>query len=124
LDVRLLDDAFNFMTPKEASKLTYDFKEGRTNDLQEFLRKASPREIQEFIHGIAAHAGSSYFNWARVALDIGLAEDTAKTAAKLERFTRWLVALTFALLLLTAFLCYDAYAYHKSIDFTHQSTNK
>ena len=45
-----------------------------------------------------------------------LADESAKSAAKLERFTRWLVGLTVALLLLTAFLCWDAYESHKHID--------
>jgi hypothetical protein len=53
-----------------------------------------------------------------------VAEQQAKSADKLERFTRWLVYLTFALFLLTAFLCYDAYSHRQSENLTHQSTTK
>ena len=41
-----------------------------------------------------------------------VAEQQAKSAEKLERFTRWLVILTLALLIFTGFLCYDAYSLH------------
>ena len=84
-------------------------------------------KITEIISRMKQQRGPSYVT---VQLsDLGelmalVAEQQAESAAKLERFTRWLVALTFALLILTAFLCYDAYAYHKSVDFTHQSTTK
>jgi type VI protein secretion system component VasF len=57
-------------------------------------------------------------------IQFAIAEEQAKSAAKLERFTRWLVALTVALILLTAFLCYDAYTHHQSVDFSKQSTTK
>jgi hypothetical protein len=53
-----------------------------------------------------------------------VARKQAESAAKMERFTRWLIGLTIALILLTAYLCYDAYANHERIDFGHQSASQ
>jgi hypothetical protein len=130
------------MTAKEAAKLTLQFGDGQANKILDYIRAAPAAELQEFMHGIQAHADSSYFNWARTALDIriseattqqaetlrqqvatlvGIAEAQRVLAAKLDRQTNKLIRLTWGLmiltlglLLLTMYLGYDAYLKRKS----------
>ena len=88
------------MTAKEAAHLT-STGDNRADEVLDFIRGASAAELQEFMHGIQAHAGSSYFNWARTALDIRLADEQVMSARKLERQTQQLIYLTWGLVALT-----------------------
>jgi hypothetical protein len=121
------------MTAKEAARLTHDLGGNHTHEIQEFIRQALPAELQEFMHGISAHTGNVYFNWARTALDIRVAENLEKQTERLENqmvelvgiaaeqkrlaleldrmtkklinLTAWLKWLTIALVFLTCILC-------------------
>jgi hypothetical protein len=88
------------MTPEEAARET-NLPLGNTQAGKEFLLTASPRQIQRFIHNIAPREYNHFFNLAKVALDIQLAEEHARiakeqseSAAKLEQHTITLVNLT------------------------------
>ena len=84
------------MTPKEAAQ--FASPPVQRDKVREFLLTASIKEIQEFIHLIPAMDYIQEFNIARVALDVKISEEAAKSASKLERFTWWLVCLTGALI--------------------------
>jgi len=81
------------MTPQEAA-VSSDEKKAI-----DWLVDKSPRQIQEFLH--ECRLDGQYqrrASIARIALDIRLAEDAAKSASKLERFTFWLIVLTVVLI--------------------------
>ena len=82
---------------------------------QTWLAEATPREIQTFIHCTSTDPYSRDYQVARTALDVRISEDAAESAKKMERYTRWLIALTWAIIGLTAFLCIDAYFSHHDI---------
>jgi hypothetical protein len=116
------------ITPKEAATLVDWPNPSRKHEIGEFVLSASARDLQLFVHSLNMDAMTTdsreWQNRARMALDIRIAEDAAKSAAKLERFTKWLVFLTIALILLTAFLCYDAYTNHHGADFSNYCPTK
>jgi hypothetical protein len=72
------------------------------DQIKAFLRNASARDIQTFIHGLNTGAQPQFFGLARVALDIRLAEDAEKTARNVVALTWGLIALTLALLVFAA----------------------
>jgi len=84
--------------------------------------KASEAESQSW---------SRFIAWRAARLQVILAGEQAKSAEKVERQTNKLIGLTwaivifsFALFLLTAYLCYDAYRNHQNHNFTNQSTTE
>ena len=64
---------------------------------QEWLASATPREIQGFIHSTSTDPYSRDYQVARTALDVRISEEAADSAKKMESYTVWLIALTFAL---------------------------
>jgi hypothetical protein len=109
------------ITPEEAAKLTYDFALHKDDaKVKSFILEASPRQLQEFIHLITADSTSSYFNWARVALDIRLAEESERTAIRLERHTKHLLVITYLLTAITVGLLVLAYFQMKHDDHPNQ----
>jgi hypothetical protein len=84
------------MTGKEAANVNEASPGGREQIL-DFLTTAPARELQQYIHNISVDAYSHWYQRARTALDIRLAEDAGRTADKLARFTRWLICFTVAL---------------------------
>jgi hypothetical protein len=81
------------MTPKEAAHAANTGASG----VQEFLVFASPSELEEFCHGLDAVGHGRWFHLGRIALDVRIAGEQAESAKKLERYTRWLIGLTVAL---------------------------
>jgi len=105
------------MTAQEAANACGAAKASPDNpEIEAFLKTASARELQDFIHLIQIVDRHRYFFLARVALKVRLSEDAAKSAAKMERYTRWLIFFTIALIFLTAYLCFDVYRNHHSAD--------
>src|SRR5437879_3736086 len=94
-------------TGKEIASVS-DASPGGKAEMDDWLFTASPREIQQYIHSISIDAHNSKYQLARIALEIRLAEDAADAACILERHTRKLICLTWALLALTAFLLVSA----------------
>jgi len=87
------------ITPKEAaSLLESNIDDQNTRAINDFLRNASARDIQEFIHNI--HEQSGYIQRARTALDIRLAEDSEITSRRIVHLTWALLAVSVALLAL------------------------
>lgn len=107
------------MTPKETADLANgpNFA-GREKQIQEFLFSASPQDLQDFIHRIPMYSttGKIFFDYARTALDIRLAENAKDTADKLlvvvaaqkqiaeesGKQTSTLIRLTWALVIVSA----------------------
>jgi hypothetical protein len=91
----------HMITPQEAATLVDWPNPSRHKEIHDFILSASAREIQLFVHSLQIDmpttASREWLNRARIVLDIRLAEDAAKSAGKLERFTYWLVCLTIAL---------------------------
>lgn len=83
----------------------------QSNDdkIKDFLKSASPREIQRFIHQLNTLAQPTFFQFARTALDIRLAEDAEKTSRRIVWLTWGLIILTFSLLAVTVGLYKDTY---------------
>jgi septum formation inhibitor MinC len=80
------------MTPREAAK-----KAGgnmQSPDVDIFLLNASPREIQEFINHQASVSYTHWLERAKVALNIALAEQQAKSAEMLITHTEKLTQQT------------------------------
>jgi hypothetical protein len=93
------------MTAKDAVKLAHDCgKDHRDEIKNNFILKATLRELQEFIHGISAHDDNVYFNWARIAVDIRIAKGLFWLTVILVVLTTILVALTAILVVLTVAL--------------------
>ena len=82
------------MTPREAAKEVNRVGTNPSPEVDEFLVKASARELQEFIH---LHSAMLYSHWlerAKVAVNIRLAEEEAKSADKLIRHSEKLTQQT------------------------------
>jgi hypothetical protein len=79
------------MTAKEAANCVGIG--GKPEKANEFLLTASSREIQEFIHNIAAAEYNQAFQRARVALDIRLAEDAARQADSFKQLMDKLIGI-------------------------------
>jgi hypothetical protein len=109
------------MTSKEAADLANGSNfAGREKQIQEFLFSASPQALQDFIHRIPIYTttGKIFFDYARTALDIRLAENAKDTADKLlevvaeqkqiaeesGKQTRTLIRLTWGLVIVSAAL--------------------
>jgi len=106
------------MTPEEAFYLAnqnqgLSLAPADEKKLRDFISSAPTRDVQKFIHGLSNNGRAVYLNLAITELDIRFSEQSAKSAATLERYTRWLIWLTFALFALTLFLCVDAYFSHR-----------
>jgi hypothetical protein len=71
------------VTPKEAADCAD--RGSKQLELQEFIVGASPRDLQEFCHGLEAGVHSKHFPLARIALDIRLAEDAENQAKRFEQ---------------------------------------
>jgi hypothetical protein len=81
------------MTPQEAAHAANTGASG----VQEFLVCASPSELEEFCHRLETGVHSGWFALAKIALDVRISDEQAKSAAKMERFTWWLICFTVAL---------------------------
>jgi hypothetical protein len=94
------------ITPQEAAKLVDWPDTSRNKEIHDFVLNASAREIQLFIHSIQTHtiAANDWLTRSRMALDIRLAEDAAKTAEILKLYTHQLVILNRTLVWLTVAL--------------------
>jgi hypothetical protein len=93
------------MTAKQAIQLAHDTSPGadhRNKVVNEFILKATVRQLQKFIHGIYARDDNVYFVWAKIALDI-------RIGRSLFRLTTWLTALTVILVGLTITLVFLTY---------------
>lgn len=91
------------MTPKEAAQLAF----GGPSELQkldEEIINAPARWLQEFIHRMPTGDTSPWFHRTKVALEIRLAEDAAKTAEKMATHTDRLVTESISLTRLTKHL--------------------
>ena len=105
------------MTAQEAANACGAAKASQDHpQVEAFLKTANARELQDFTHLIQIVDRHRYFYLARVALRVRLSEDAAKSAEKMERYTGWLIVFTIALILLTAYLCFDAYSSHHRAD--------
>jgi hypothetical protein len=97
------------MTPQEAAKLAIGSSSNLDPDkVEEYLLTASPRDIQTFLHCTGVNGDPRLIEFARVALEIRLAEDAAKSAAEMERQTDKIVRLTWGLFWLTLALAFVA----------------
>ncbi len=97
-------------TPQEIAASTNE------SEQHEWLLKASIRELQELIHSVATHPGSSLYQWAKTALAVKISEALIESidrveasSRRLETHTIWLKYLTAGLLALTAVLSYLTY---------------
>ena len=63
-----------------------------------FLRDATAFDIQVFIHYLHFLTKPRNFEFAKIALQVRIAKEQAVSANKMERFTWWLVCLTWALI--------------------------
>jgi hypothetical protein len=98
------------MTPQEAARACKSLKETPDNpEVEAFLKRASARDLQTFIHLIQIVDRQRYFSLARVALDIRLSEDAEKSTRRIIWLTRGLLVLTIGLLVFTAALYYDTH---------------
>jgi hypothetical protein len=82
------------MTPKEAAKEVDRVGSNPSTEVDDFLVKASARELQEFIN---LHSAMLYSHWlerAKVAVSIRLAEEQSKSADKLIKHTEKLTQQT------------------------------
>jgi hypothetical protein len=91
------------MTPEDFGDLANGISPN-LDEIKSFLRDASARDIQRFIHRLNILAKPDTFNFARVALNVRLAEDAEKTTRRLVTLTWVIVALTSALLAFTVAL--------------------
>lgn len=66
--------------------------------------------------------GSRYQHPLIAEMQVILAEEQSKSAAKMERFTLWLIVLTVVLTVFTAYLCIDAYHVHRQPQFNDQGS--
>jgi len=84
--------------PEEVAKWARpDLGANREQEFKEYLRDASAREIQRVVHAIyVGFDNQCHFpvELAKMSLAVRIAEDQAKTAAKLDENTRTLVAHT------------------------------
>jgi|ERR1035437_8511328 hypothetical protein len=108
------------ITPQEAAKLVRWQDTARDKEIHNFVIVASPRELQLFIHNLAADGipDRRVIQWtdmARAAIDVRLAEDAERTAQKLVNSTdtlvteaKTLVKLTRRLYILTVVLAFLA----------------
>jgi hypothetical protein len=85
---------------------------GDLNEQKAWLIDASPREIEQFMHRIALVPNCAEERLSRVALDIRIAEDAEIYTRRIVRLTWALVILTAALLFYTVVIYQDA---HKQI---------
>jgi hypothetical protein len=103
------------MTPEQAAECAnniVDVPESKKSfdDVKEFISKACPRDIQKFFHLLNLAAKDYFLPFARMALEIRLAEDANLIADKLAKQTDRLVKFTIGLwgftfvLILFAFL--------------------
>jgi len=67
----------DIMAPKDAAGFAN--KNGYQGPVQQFLDGASPRQLLEFFHYLDDAGHSKTFNFAKMALDIRLAEDAANS---------------------------------------------
>lgn len=89
-----------FMKPNEAAKLANGLNQSNpiVKQIRDFLSAATAREILEFVHLLyPLNTGHPYYIFARISLDIRLAEDADKIADKLTKQTDRLVAETITL---------------------------
>jgi hypothetical protein len=85
--------------PKEVAHLAVDnIDEQYTDKINNFLRDASARDIQEYIHAIPISAQSAYIPNAIIALNIRLAEDAEIITRRIVNLTWVLLAVSVALL--------------------------
>jgi hypothetical protein len=92
------------MTPEEAFYLAnqnqgLSLAPADEKRLQDFISSAQTRDVQKFIHGLSNNGRAVYFNLAITELDIRFSEQSAKSSKILERYTRWIIALTIALVI-------------------------
>jgi hypothetical protein len=93
------------MTPIEAATLANNFLGIRPDDnkkILDFIKSASPRDIQEFIHHLDYLSGlPRYFEIAKVSIEIQLSENSDFLAEKLSNQTDRLIKYTISLRALT-----------------------
>jgi hypothetical protein len=89
------------MTAGKAIELAHDNVDHRDEIKNEFILKATLRQLQEFIHGIYARDDNVYFIWAKIALDIRIARSLFWLTTILVVLTTILVVLTVTLVVLT-----------------------
>jgi hypothetical protein len=113
------------VTPRE-------LKRSDDNALNEWLAtETDPRKILELLGCESNNYNPTLFERSKAALSILISEQQAKSAEKLERQTRHLifltwaiVSLTFVLLLFTIYLYQDAHAAAQREQATEQHSNK
>lgn len=91
------------ITPKEAATLVDWPNSQRKQEIHDFVLGATAKDIQSFVHFIMTDTtdAKEWKSRARMALDISLANEAAKSAAKMERFTLWLIILTVVLIVVS-----------------------
>jgi hypothetical protein len=90
------------MTPQEAARACGAMKESSDHpEVVDFLKTASARDIQTFIHLIQIVDRHRYFYLARVALDVRLSEDADVIAKQLTKQTDRLIKFTVGLYVFT-----------------------
>ncbi len=82
------------LQPIEAARLANRGDDRYQDQINEVIVYGSARDLQEFIHNIATHDRSYWFQRAKVALEIRLSEDAAKTAKELIEHTEKLTKQT------------------------------
>jgi hypothetical protein len=91
------------ITPQEAAKFAIGGSGGLDPEkVCEFLLAANPKQIQEFLHCTGVNGYPRLIEFARVALDIKLAEDAERTAQKLVKLTHGLYVFTIVLIVFGA----------------------
>lgn len=92
------------MTPEELAKNVNDaINEVVSDETKQTLAGYSAGELQRFIHALHFLTRERHFEVAKIALQVRISSDQAESAAKLERYTFWLIALTVALVVITFF---------------------
>jgi len=105
------------MTPEDYARLATDSGDPeKVRKVKDFLVSASARDIQKFIHSMNIHAASAVLQMARTSLEIRLAEDSEKTALRLEKHTKHLLLITYILAVLTIGLLVLTYVLVKHDD--------
>jgi acetylornithine deacetylase/succinyl-diaminopimelate desuccinylase-like protein len=84
------------MNAQEVAKQFGDYPKPGLNDADNFILNATPQQLQELIHYISpsSSVNNALCERVRVALDIRLAEEAAKTAEKLIQHTEKLTTQT------------------------------